>query len=166
MNAARRRTVWREPMLWLVAGLPLLVLVAAGVTVGLASRAPADAAAAQVRRIAQVQVEDLALDREAARRGLEAALEVSAAAGAITLSANGAGFAEDRLELRMLHPLHASQDRTVVLVRSGDAWHGDTTTWTPQAWELRLQPPQGRWRLTGRLPRDAVRTSMLPAVAP
>jgi uncharacterized protein len=166
MHAPVRRAQWREPMLWLVAGLPLLVLAAAAATVALARRTPADASAAQVRRIAQVQLEDLAPDRAAAQRGLQATLEADPAAGTVTLRAGSAALPEQGLELHMLHPLSQAQDRIVLLTRTAGAWRGRTAAWTPHAWELRLQPPHGAWRLTGRLAREAVQARMQPAVAP
>lgn len=168
MRTRGPRPVWREPMLWLVTGLPLLVLAAAAVTLALALRAPVDASATQVRRIAQVQLEDLAPDREAARRGLRARLEVQPALGRIevTLAAESEaiGDVEGPLELQLLHPVSASQDRIVALQREGAHWRARMSPSAPQAWEVRLVSAQGAWRLVGRLPREQRIVALAPAV--
>ena len=63
---AVRRAAWREPMLWLVAGLPLAVVAAAFATIYVARHTGIDESAARTRRNAHVQIEDHAADREAA----------------------------------------------------------------------------------------------------
>ena len=156
-------------MLWLVTSLPLLVLVAAAVTLALALRAPADASATQVRRIAQVQMEDLAPDHEALRRGLRAQLEVEPARGLIEVrlaTGSDATGVDDRLELRLLHPVSAQHDRLVPLYRHGYRWRAQVDPWSPHAWDVRLAPPRGEWRLTGRLSRGQRDAVLAPAVAP
>jgi uncharacterized protein len=168
MRARGPRPVWREPMLWLVTGLPLLVLVAAAVTLALALRAPVDASATQVRRIAQVQLQDLAPDREAARRGLRARLEVDPARGLIEVrlaTGSDATGVDEHLVLQLLHPVSARHDRLVPLQRAGYHWRAQIEPWSPQAWEVRLAPPRGEWRVGGRLPRGQRDAVLAPAVA-
>ena len=166
MVGEARRAAWREPMAWLVAGLPLAVVVAALLTIHVARRSPADASSGGTRRIAQMQLEDLAPDREAARRGLLARLESEPAQGRLALEfASGSG-PEVELELSMLHPVDASLDRRLVLQRSGDTWRATTTPWRTHAWSLRLRPSRGDWRLSGRLDGDATHATLSPAVEP
>jgi hypothetical protein len=168
MRARGPRPVWGEPMLWLVTGLPLLVLVAAAITLALALRAPVDASATQVQRIAQVQLEDLAPDREAARRGLRARLEADPVHGVIEVALATGGDAtgvDDRLVLHLLHPVSAQHDRVLPLHRAGYRWRAQTDPWSPQDWEVRLSPPRGTWRLAGRLRRGQHATELAPAVA-
>ena len=43
MNRDAERSAWREPMTWLVVGLPLAVVMAAVATVSVARRSPSDA---------------------------------------------------------------------------------------------------------------------------
>ena len=159
------RPAWREPMTWLVAGLPLAVMVAAIVTIAMARRSPADASDGETRRIAQVQIDDLAPDRAAARLGLQGRLDVDAGAGALTLRFDPPVPHAERLELALLHPLDEHLDRRFALLRESDAWRGTTAPWpASQAWELRLRSPRGEWRLTGRLVAGTRSATLVPAV--
>ena len=165
MTHPAARAPWREPMLWLVAALPVLVLAAAVATVAVARQGRVDDSGAHTRRIAQVQIEDLAADREAARLGLRARVAADAARGVLIVDVRGAA-GDGPLRLALLHPLDARADRTLALVATPDGWRGETAPWSRQAWDLRLSDPRGRWRLAGRLPASATQASLQPAVAP
>jgi hypothetical protein len=158
-----RRSAWREPMTWFIAGLPLVVIVASIVTIAVARRSPADASAGETRRIAQIQIDDLAPDHEAARLGLHAQLHGDAARGRIEI-VFAATIDAERLNLSMLHPVDQRQDRHLSLQREGNAWQATTEPWSAHAWELRLQPPGNEWRLTGRLAGGAAGATLSPAV--
>ena len=148
VEADQRLPAWREPMLWLVAVLPLTVIVAAAFTLNLA-RGGTDAVVAAVRRTAQVQIADLSSDRAALALDAQAQLTIDGATRVAQLTLirvdEPAG-----LELLLIHPVDASRDRRVPLVRDGDRW---TTPLPPSShdWLLQLSPPDGRWRLVGRL---------------
>lgn len=152
-------------MAWLIAGLPLVVIVASVVTIGVARRSPAAASDGETRRIAQIQIADLAPDRAAARRGLHAELEGERTQGRIAVRLSDADIDQDLLELSMLHPVDERQDRHLSLRRDGEAWRAMTTPWAAHAWELRLKPADGDWRLTGRLAAERTRATLSPAVA-
>ena len=168
MSSSPCRSAWREPMFWLVVALPAGAVCAGFATLALAlHEGGADASAAQVRRTAQIQVEDLASDRRAADLGLAAEMRLDARTGALTLSF-GAGppANEAELELQLLHPTRAAADRVQPLVRSGAHWFGRIEPDSPHAWNLRLTPADGSWRLHGRLAAGAQRANLLPSVAP
>jgi hypothetical protein len=159
------RSAWREPMLWLVWGLPLLVVLAGFATLALALRAGgADPVSAEVRRTAQIQVEDLAADRAALALGLQASFELDRDTGAATLRLQGPEASRaPRLRLRLTHPTRAADDRSLPLVRAGEAWVGRL----PAAagghdWNLELVPEAGGWRLAGRLARGANAARLRP----
>jgi hypothetical protein len=151
-------------MLWLVWGLPALVVVAGLATLAIAIRSGgADAVTSEVRRTAQIQVEDLGADREALRLGLNGELQRTRDTGALRLVlADAAAGDAVRLQLRLRHPSHAAHDREVPLVRGDGAWLGRLDAAPDQAWNLELQPPDGRWRLSGRLEADAAAASLRP----
>jgi hypothetical protein len=158
-----RRPAWREPMLWMAAALPLAVLVAAGVTIAIASGSAPDRGEPGVRRIAQVQLADLGPDRAAARAGLRGRLEADASHGRLMVRIDD--VLDDRLELSLVHPIDGSEDRRVVLQRDGEAFRGETAPWSAtQSWTLRVQPRDGAWRLGGRLHPKASRADLQPAV--
>lgn len=154
-------------MLWLVAGLPVAVIIASIGMIRLATRAPADAASSSTRRIAQVQLEDLSWDREAARWNVRAALEVDAGAGVVRLSLSPAQLKPSVLMLAMRHPTYAAQDRALQLVQEGERWVGHTRPWkAEQAWHLQLAAPVQQWRVSGRLSGRATQADLGPQVAP
>lgn len=159
------RAFWREPMAWLVLGLPLATIVASVVMIALSLRDPADASGNATRRIAQVQMEDLSADREAARRGLQARLETDAASGALRIVLEPDIEASQPLELALRHPTRAESDRRVPLRREGRQWLGQTSPWpATQAWDLQLVDGTGAWRLRGRLQPAASSAGLDPQV--
>lgn len=166
------RPWYREPLVWLVIGLPAMVVVAGVWTLVVAARAGgADAVPDTVRRTAQVQQADLGPDREAARLGLEAELAVDASSGALQVSLRGpaADAQPALLWLELRHPVRA-EDQRLPLSRAGEAWRGRLPDagggdGVPHDWILRLGPEDGAWRLAGRLETEATAATLRPAVA-
>ena len=76
MTDDRKRPFWREPMMWLVIGLPLASVVAGVFLVVVASRDSSDAVGDVVRRTAQIQVADLGPDARARDLRLSAIVRV------------------------------------------------------------------------------------------
>lgn len=141
------------PLLWLVVLIPLATVVAGISTVVIATRTGStDAVIDPVRRTAQVQDSDLRADREAARLGLSGRAGVDAGTGAVRLSLAG-DAAAGRLQLTLAHPVRRSEDRSFELVPGGaGVWLGRLDGIDlGHDWNLLLAPPDGRWRLVGRL---------------
>ena len=71
-------SIWRKnPVMWLVIGLPLLSIVAGvGLVVIASSAGGSDAVSDPVRRVSQIQTTDLAPDQAALKLGLSAVLRV------------------------------------------------------------------------------------------
>lgn len=161
------RAFWREPILWLVVGLPLTAVVASAVMIHLALRDPADASGGTTRRIAQMQLEDLSWDREAARRGVRVQLEADAVRGEIRVWLAPEHVQPTALDLVMRHPTQAAQDRALALVRDGAQWRGQTSRWVAtHAWDLQLVAPAQFWRVAGRLSPRETHALLAPQVAP
>src|SRR5690606_33199767 len=135
---ATQRPALREPLLWLVIGLPLAVVIAGFATLVIAIRAGgSDALPDPVRRTAQVQLLDLEPDRVARDEGISARLQL-AADGRLRLAINGSD-GDDVLLLQLIHPTDASQDRQVALTRDGMQWLGVLTdTDLGHDWRLQL----------------------------
>lgn len=160
------RAFWREPMVWLVLGLPLATLLASAAMIALALRDPADASGSVTHRIAQMQMEDLSADREAARRGLQARFHADAARGELRIVFEPDVAALQTLELALRHPTRADSDRIVPLRRDGLQWHGQTRPWAAtQAWDLQLVDGAGVWRLRGRLMPASSMAVLTPQVS-
>jgi uncharacterized protein len=164
MNLAAVRRAWREPMLWLVAGLPALGVVAGVVIVVAALRSGgADALSGDVRRSAQVQMENTAADEEALRQGLAAQLVLHQGRGEVELILQQGHSDARQLKLRLLHPGEAARDLELPLQQVGEnRWHASLAPLPGNAWTLRLEPPDRRWRLAGRLATDATQARLQP----
>lgn len=159
------RSPWREPMLWFAGALPLAVLVAAAATIAIARGGDAGRGEAGVRRIAQMQLEDLGPDREAARLGRRAHVDADAPHGTIALRIEPPAADDESIELAMLHPARHRDDRSLVLHRDGELWRAVTLPWpASQAWEMRLRARDGGWRIGGRLTGGATQAELVPAV--
>lgn len=156
------RAAWREPMLWLVLALPLAVLAAAALMIVRAAGGT-DAAAADVRRMAQVQTEDLAADVEAARLGLRGELRLRA--GELVLRVPAAAQ-QGALRLYLEHPVHAARDRDFEMTPRDGEWRAAVDAFdTGHAWIVRASDMQGHWRVQGRWPTGASSAALVPAVA-
>lgn len=161
-----RRASWREPVLWLVIGLPLVAVIASTVMIRLALRDPADASGSSTRRIAQMQLEDLSWDREAARRGVRVQLEADATDGEIRVRLSPDDGQPASLDLVMRHPTQAARDRVLALEREGAQWRARTASWAAtQAWELQLTSPAQHWRVAGRLAPQDTEAVLVPQVS-
>ena len=159
------RPARREPMLWLVFGLPALVVVASLVTVWIAGRdGNQDAVADDVRRTAQMQTTELAPDEAAARLGLTAVLSVQEGK-LVVVPATGTFPRDATLALRLAHPMHADRDLRVALPPDALGWSAAGKVDAGNDWKVTLQDAGGDWRIVGRLQagQDAVR--LAPALA-
>ena len=76
MTDDRKRPFWREPMMWLVIGLPLLSVVAGVLLLTLAVRDSSDSVGDLVQRTAQIQVSDLSPDARARDLRLSAIVRI------------------------------------------------------------------------------------------
>lgn len=144
------RRWYREPMMWLVIGVPALSVVVGISTLVIAIRAGGlDAATDPVARMAQVQQTDLQADRGALRRGLSASLQRDA--DRISVQVLGSIDLTQPLRLRFIHPARASDDREVELHWQHDRWSASLSLPESPLWNLSLQPTDGSWRLDGEL---------------
>lgn len=161
-----QRAAWRNPMVWLVAGIPVASIVAGLGLVVIALRQPNDAISDQVRRTAQIQVADLGADARAQRSGLRALLRV--ADGVIVVLPVAGGFDRSAgLVVALRHPARAALDREIELVPSLHGWQAPAEIDAGHDWSVELAPRAAQWRLSGRLPKGQHAILLQPAlVAP
>lgn len=160
------RPWYREPMLWLVIGLPLWSVVAGLGLLGFALHTGgADAVPDEVRRMSQIQLSDLAADHAARRRGLQASLVISRDTGALRLTLPDDAAQAGALELRFVHPLQAIEDRKLTLTPAGAAWLGRFDGALDHDWQLQLRPADGHWRLSGQLSAGQLEVRLVPRLA-
>ena len=160
------RNPLREPMMWLVIGLPIAAVVAGVALIVISVRSGSvDAVIDPVQRTAQVQVSELGPDQRAGALKLSAVLRVGN--GMVELLPVSGDFARDQpMTLVLSHPSQAAQDRSLSLAPSELGWRATIELPADHDWLLRLTPVDGSWRLRGRLPVGQQAAHLGPALAP
>lgn len=146
----------RNPVLWLVVGLPAVVIVASLATLYIAIDAGgSDAIPDDVRRTAQIQTTELGPDERAATLKLSAVFSVHEAHIDV-LPASGT-LVDDKilrgqpLRLLLQHPTLAAEDRELKLAPTAAGWRTDIVLDSNHDWRIQLVPEGAAWRLRGRL---------------
>lgn len=159
----------RNPVLWLVIGLPALVIVASLATLYIAIDAGgSDAIPEEVRRTAQIQTTELGPDEHAAALKLSAVfsvreghVEVLPASGALVDDTTLRG---KPLRLLLAHPTDGTQDIELQLQPTAAGWRADHALDPKHDWRIQLLPEGSAWRLRGRLPAGQRGVLLAPAV--
>jgi len=146
------RPARREPLVWLVVGIPALTVVAGFVTWWIAAqRADSDVADDHYKRGLAI---NRTLEREQAAQGagLGARVEVGQdKAIAVRLQANAETSLPEAVQLVLTHPVQAAQDRRILLLPGADGLYRSATAVETQGfeghWGLALEGPG--WRLSG-----------------
>ena len=159
-----QRPAWREPMVWLTAGLPVASVVAGLLLVVTAVRAGgADEVDAPVQRRAQIQLSELGPDEAAQRLQLAALVRLDPDAVEV-LPVSGTLPRASQLVLTLSHPTDATQDRRIELAPGANGWRAPATVPVDHDWLVRVSPADGHWRVVGRMVRGAP-TRLGPALA-
>ncbi len=154
---------YREPMMWLVIGIPAVMVAASLVLVVIAVRVGADESLpVDVRRTAQIQQEDLRADRAAIDLGLRGSLVIDPATGAVSVRLAPLPDDVATLDLALIHPGRAAQDQHLALVRSGERFLGRVPLPLPAVWSVQVSAGDGAWRVAGRYERGQVETPLAP----
>jgi len=162
-SAGAGRPFWKEPMVWLVWGLPLASVVAGIWLVVVAVGAGgADTVTDKVQRVSQIQTTDLGPDDNAARRRLSAIVQVRGDHVELT-AVTGDFAAPSPLVLTLAHPTEAAQDLTLPLARDTTGWRAPADLDTAHDWNVQLSPQDGSWRIRGRLQKDTQAVRLAPS---
>ncbi len=159
------RPGWREPLVWLVFGIPAIAVVALVWMVFIAAGpGSTDSVDTTVKRTAQIQVADLGPDEAAVRLRLAALLRIDGKA--LEVLPLHAGFDTTKpLKLALRHPTRADLDHDVLMQPTATGWRALLELDLAHDWKLQLAPQDGQWRLQGRLPRGQFSARLQP-VAP
>lgn len=161
--SAEQVSKWRNPVMWLVVGLPMLSVVAGVSLVVVANRDTVDAMPDHVRRTAQIQVADVGPDAQAQRAGLTAI--VRSDGGVLEVLPVTGEFDRARpLRIALLHPTRAAEDVTLELGPVDTGWRVRADIDPTHDWNVRLEAADGRWRLLGRLPKGQQAAHLRPAL--
>ena len=157
---------WRQPMVWLVVGIPTIAVIALVWMVIIAAGPGAtDSIDNTVKRTAQIQTADLSPDQTAARLQLAALLRVDGES--LELLPLHAGFDTGKpLSLTLRHPVRSDLDQTFQLQPQAGNWRAPAPGLRfDHDWTLLLVPADGAWRLQGRLVKGQLSARVQP-VAP
>ena len=146
-----QRPWWKEPMLWLVAGLPAIVVVASFITYFIAANNPDPLVNAGYQKVGMAPGKDMSRERRAL--SLQIGGELVMLDGTANLKLSGRlDTMPAQLELLLLHPTHADQDVRVQLREIGNGEYvGSMPMMLQGNWQWILEPIDGAWRLAGGL---------------
>jgi hypothetical protein len=158
------RSALREPMVWLMIGLPLTAVIAAFWLLAAAVRSGgADEVRDEVRSTAGIQVAETGSDARAQAMGLTAVLSVGE--GRVRVFPAQGDFARDQpLILVLSHPVDARKDRRLLLRPDATGWDLAGDLRDGHDWIAELAPQDGSWRLRGRLRAGQLATRLAPAL--
>ena len=160
----RTASAWREPMVWLMVGLPLAAVIASIALVVTAVRTDHnDSVRDDVQHTAQIQTVELGPDARAQALALSAVLRVDTD-GIDVLPVGGDFDRNAPLELVLAHPTDAAQDRHLPLRPTELGWHGAGAPGVGHDWLLELTAADHAWRLRGRLHAHEHATRLAPAL--
>lgn len=144
-----RRRAWQEPWVWFIAFFPLLAIVGGIVTFVIAwTHQDGLVADDYYKRGLAV---NRALEREelAHKRGISAVAHFDAAAKRVVLDVTGTDIG-NHLELRLVHPTRAGEDRVVPLApMQNGRFVGSVDPGNTARWQVSIEPESRAWRLTG-----------------
>jgi len=149
----KKGSALREPMVWLMFGIPVVTAIAGFYTLHIAGLAKAtDVVNMPVARMAQVQETDLTADENAARANISARLDIADGQWVIS---SPAALGSDVLLLDLQHPIDKSQDLSLELHKQGDNFVSRAPVNKNNDWLLQLSDKKKQWRLVGRLHKQA-----------
>ena len=159
-----RRSAWREPMVWLVFGIPAATVLAGLATLAIALRAGSiDPIAAPVSRLAKAQVTVGTLDETATRGGYRGMLRIEREGPRwrLGIETSPVSLADRPVQVLFVHPTLASRDVRVLLDnrRTPDIQAPD---FVPQ--QVIVTDVAGNWRLVGSYDERS-QLELMPALA-
>ena len=159
------RPGWREPLMWLVFGIPAIAVVALAWMVFIAAGpGSTDSVDTTVKRTAQIQVADLGPDEAAARLRLAALLRIDGKD--LEVLPLHAGFDTAKpLKLALRHPTRSELDHELLMQPTATGWRATLELDLAHDWTLRLVPQDNQWRLQGRLPRGQLSARLQPVTS-
>jgi hypothetical protein len=158
-----QRAWWKEPMVWLVAGLPMTAVIASFITYYIAASNPDTLVNAGYQKVGMTPDKDTSREQRAALLGIKGELQVVEGVATLRLAGNTTAMPA-QLELLLLHPTQSTHDLRITLhsIEAGqyrgeipaDLSGGSTGSSTgnfSSKWQWILEPDDRTWRLAGRM---------------
>lgn len=156
MTEQQQSKVWyKEPWPWILMSGPVLVVIAAFVTLYIAQASNSDLVSDDYYRDGKHIDLDLKRDREAVSRNIHAQVLISPDSSAAKVFVSGNFDTSAPLKLTFLHPAKKVYDQTVELNNAGLPPSGDKTEFTARFeplhnakhWYVRLEDGGNIWRV-------------------
>lgn len=142
---------WQEPMVWLVAGLPVVAVIASFTTFFIAAKDPDPLVNAGYHKEGMAPIKDTAKEAFAVANSISGQLVMTNTEAQIVLSGRLPSMPAS-LELLLLHPSHADQDMTIQLHNRGEGvYSAILPEGKPGKRQWILEPDDRSWRLAGEL---------------
>jgi len=167
MSQDLHRAWWKEPMVWLIAGLPATAVVASFASYFIAAHKPDPLVKEGYQKQGMTVVNtDAKLEEAAAALGVQA--QISAERGRFVVALQGRLESPPAsLKLFVSHPTDVARDHVVPLFRSAQGDYTGALTEAPLGrHRIALEPDDRVWRLAGELPLTEAGTWRLAASAP
>lgn len=151
MNDPLRRPWWKEPMIWLIAGLPAIAVVASFATYFIAADKPDSLVNAGYHKEGMAPGKDISREERAAALAIRG--ELTAVAGVARLKLSGRLEAMPAsLDLLLLHPTQSDQDVRIQLQELGRGEYvGVMPAGSQGKRQWVLEPRDRVWRLVGSI---------------
>ena len=158
------RKTWKEPMVWMIFGIPALTVIAGFYTLYLAmASGPLDSVQASVVRVGKGQALHSAADSAASEGHYRGYLVLDRRAGPwrLTLKTSPEHLASSPVDVLFVHANRAERDVRVRL-GSGSGRLDEALDFTPQ--QVVVTDAAGRWRLVGSYDPAAANIALTAAI--
>lgn len=139
---------------WFIIALPATAVIGGVITLVIAASNPDSLVADDYYKEGLAINQALEKEQHAAALGLSGLLRLEPEAGRVVIALlHDGGFAQPtRLALQLTHPTRPNLDQSLTLNReAADRWSGDLDLVVHGRWHVRVESPNGDWRLNGRI---------------
>jgi hypothetical protein len=155
MTESSPKSAWREPMVWLIVGLPLAAIIASvSLVVKTAHMGDSEEISGNDASVSQARA-----DPAAHPSGLLAVIRISE--GMVEVVSASDGF-DHTVPLRVIFEDKQGVRTDMQLQPAAHGWRAETHIDVAQDWRVQLLPEDGSWRLFGSLPRWQQSTRLMP----
>ncbi len=151
MNDPLQQPWWKEPMIWLVAGLPAIAVMASFTTYFIAAHEPDTLVNDGYQKVGLAPGKDTSREERAAALAVNGELAIVDSVARLKLAGKW-GAMPASLELLLLHPTQSEQDLRIPLRSLGNGeYTGAMSTGSQGRRQWILEPNDHAWRLAGEL---------------
>lgn len=151
MNESLQRPWWKEPMIWLVAGLPLVAVVASFASYFIAADKPDTLVDAGYHKEGMAPGKDTSREQRAAALAIAGELEMGNAISKLKLAGKLAVMPTS-IQLHLIHPTQSAQDIHIQLQGNGQGeYSGSVPNIDHGKRQWVIEPNDKDWRLSGEL---------------